>query len=154
MDKQTVIKRIKDVGIVAVVRAENADKAMKITDACIAGGVPAIEMTFTVPKAHKVIEELSNHYTDDDIILGAGTVLDAETARIAILKAHRCIRSVMVFPIRVSRTPTRRLTARLFRSRSKTSARWMRTKLYRFISRRKARMRRCMRVCARLSACM
>ena len=91
MDKQTVIQRIKDVGIVAVVRAENADKAMKITDACIAGGVPAIEMTFTVPKAHKVIEELSNHYTDDDIILGAGTVLDAETARIAILSGAQYI---------------------------------------------------------------
>ena len=91
MDKHTVIQKIKDVGIVAVVRAENAEKAMKITDACIAGGVPAIEMTFTVPKAHKVIEELSNHYSPEDIILGAGTVLDAETARIAILSGAQYI---------------------------------------------------------------
>ena len=91
MDKQTVIQKIKDVGIVAVVRAENAEKAMKITDACIAGGVPAIEMTFTVPKAHKVIEELSSHYSENDIILGAGTVLDAETARIAILSGAQYI---------------------------------------------------------------
>ena len=55
MVKEDVIKRIIDVGIVAVVRAESAEKARKITDACIAGGVPAIEMTFTVPKADKVI---------------------------------------------------------------------------------------------------
>ena len=91
MDKQTVIQKIKDVGVVAVVRAESAEKAVKITDACIAGGVPAIEMTFTVPKAHKVIEELSNHYSENDIILGAGTVLDSETARIAILSGAQYI---------------------------------------------------------------
>lgn len=91
MDKQTVIQKIKDVGVVAVVRAESAEKAVKITDACIAGGVPAIEMTFTVPKAHKVIEELSNHYNENDIILGAGTVLDSETARIAILSGAQYI---------------------------------------------------------------
>lgn len=91
MDKQTVIQKIKDVGVVAVVRAESAEKAVKITDACIAGGVPAIEMTFTVPKAHKVIEELSSHYNENDIILGAGTVLDSETARIAILSGAQYI---------------------------------------------------------------
>ena len=91
MDKQTVIQKIKDVGIVSVVRATNADQAVKITDACIKGGVPAIELTFTVPGAHRVIEELANHYDEKDIILGAGTVLDAETARIAILSGAQYI---------------------------------------------------------------
>lgn len=91
MDKQTVIKRIKDVGIVAVVRASTADEAKRITEACMNGGVPAIELTFTVPGAHKVIDELASYYKNDDIILGAGTVLDAETARVAILSGAQYI---------------------------------------------------------------
>lgn len=85
MDKEKIITRITDSGIVAVVRAESADKAKKITEACIKGGVPAIELTFTVPGAHHVIEELAKTYSPDEIILGAGTVMDSETARIAIL---------------------------------------------------------------------
>ncbi len=91
MDKQTVIQRIKNDGIVAVVRAENADEAKKITEACIKGGVKAIELTFTVPKAHKVIDELSDYYKNDEIILGAGTVLDSQTARTAILSGAQYI---------------------------------------------------------------
>ena len=91
MDKQTVIKKIKDVGVVAVVRANTADEAKKITEACMKGGVPAIELTFTVPGAHKVIEELAAYYNNDDIILGAGTVLDPETARIAILSGAQYV---------------------------------------------------------------
>ena len=91
MDKQKVISKIKEVGVVAVVRAESAEQAIKITDACIKGGVPAIELTFTVPGANRVIEELAKHYSEDDIILGAGTVLDPETARIAILAGAQYI---------------------------------------------------------------
>ena len=91
MDKQLVLKRIKDVGIVAVVRATTADEAKKITEACMQGGVPAIELTFTVPGAHKVIDELASYYKNDDIILGAGTVLDSETARIAILSGAQYV---------------------------------------------------------------
>lgn len=85
MDKETVIQRIQEVGLVAVVRANNADEAKKITKACIDGGVPAIEITFTVPRAHEIIAELADTYSEEEIILGAGTVLDSETARIAIL---------------------------------------------------------------------
>lgn len=91
MDKENVLTRIKDVGVVAVVRAENSDQAKRITDACIEGGIAAIEMTFTVPGAHKVIEELAKTYTSDQIILGAGTVMDPETARIAILSGAEYI---------------------------------------------------------------
>ena len=91
MDKEKVITRITDVGVVAVVRAENSDKAMRIVDACIEGGIPAIELTFTVPKAHKVIEDLASKYSSDEIILGAGTVLDSETARIAMLSGAEYI---------------------------------------------------------------
>ncbi len=91
MDKEQVIQRITEVGLVAVVRAESAEQAKKITDACIKGGVAAIEITFTVPGAAKIIEELAETYSEDEIILGAGTVLDSETARIAILSGAQYI---------------------------------------------------------------
>lgn len=91
LDKEHVITRISDVGLVAVVRAQSTEQALKITDACIEGGVAAIEITFTVPRAHKVIENLANKYAKDEIILGAGTVMDAETARIAILSGAEFI---------------------------------------------------------------
>lgn len=91
MDKEKIITKICDSGIVAVVRANDAEQAVRIADACIEGGVPAIELTFTVPGAHHVIEELSKRYTPDQIILGAGTVMDSETARIAILSGAQYI---------------------------------------------------------------
>ena len=91
MDKEIILQRIQDAGIVAVVRAEDTDTAIRITDACIEGGVAAIELTFTVPHADKVIEELAKRYTSDQIILGAGTVLDAATARIAMLSGAEYI---------------------------------------------------------------
>ena len=71
MDKEQILTKIQDCGIVAVVRAESTDKAIRITDACIEGGVAAIELTFTVPHADEVIEELAKRYTPDEIILGS-----------------------------------------------------------------------------------
>ena len=91
MDKEKIITKICDTGIVAVVRANDAQQAIKIADACIEGGVPAIELTFTVPGAPHVIEELAKRYTPDEIILGAGTVMDSETARIAILSGAQYV---------------------------------------------------------------
>lgn len=91
MKKEQIIARIRETGLVAVVRAENEDMALRITEACLAGGVPAIEITFTVPGAHKVIETLAARFDEKDIILGAGTVLDPETARIAILSGARYV---------------------------------------------------------------
>ncbi|WP_409226986.1 bifunctional 2-keto-4-hydroxyglutarate aldolase/2-keto-3-deoxy-6-phosphogluconate aldolase [Gudongella sp. SC589] len=79
------LTRIWEAGIVAVVRADNWETAEKIARACIAGGIPAIEITFTVPGAAKVIEELRRSIPKEELIIGAGTVLDSETARIAIL---------------------------------------------------------------------
>lgn len=91
MQKEQIIQGIKDGGLVAVVRAENSEQAIRITEACIEGGVAAIELTFTVPFAHEVIETLAKRYTHDEIILGAGTVLDPETARIAMLSGSQFI---------------------------------------------------------------
>lgn len=83
--KFETLRKIEEVGIVAVVRATSVEQAEKITDACIAGGVAAIELTFTVPHADKLIEAMRAKYNSGEIIIGAGTVMDAATARIAIL---------------------------------------------------------------------
>lgn len=85
MKKEQIITQLTDCGLVAVVRASNADEAIKISDACLEGGCRAIELTFTVPDADKVIAALAKKYPNGEMLLGAGTVLDSETARIAIL---------------------------------------------------------------------
>src|SRR5690554_2026046 len=98
MKKEQIITRIRETGLVAVVRAENQDMAFRITEACLKGGVPAIEITFTVPGAHKVIEALASKFSENEIILGAGTVLDPETARIAILSGAQYVVSPSLNP--------------------------------------------------------
>ncbi|MGI9862651.1 bifunctional 2-keto-4-hydroxyglutarate aldolase/2-keto-3-deoxy-6-phosphogluconate aldolase [Moorella naiadis] len=85
MQKLKVMQRLIDCGIVAVVRAENPEQALKIAAAVKAGGVEAIEITLTVPGALEVIRELAATYRNGEILIGAGTVLDATTARMAIL---------------------------------------------------------------------
>ena len=85
MDKSEVIQRICQCGVVAVVRAENEQMAMKIAGACVEAGIAGIEVTYTVPGATDVIKALSETYSNGEIIIGAGTVLDPETARTAIL---------------------------------------------------------------------
>mgnify|MGYP001363695766 FL=1 len=91
MDKEQVISRITEGGLVAVVRAESSEQALKIADACIKGGVVGIEITFTVPGADQVIRDLVKVYGNGDMIIGAGTVMDPETARIAILAGAQYI---------------------------------------------------------------
>ena len=68
----------------AVIRAENAKKALKITEAIKKGGLNNIEITMTVPGAVDVIKKLSDEFKDD-VLIGAGSVLDSETARACIL---------------------------------------------------------------------
>lgn len=94
--KLKILQKIMDCGIVAVVRAESSEQAFKIADACIAAGVAGIEVTFTVPNATEVIRDLTQKYTSGEIIIGAGTVLDPETARIAILAGAQYIVSPSV----------------------------------------------------------
>ena len=88
--KLAVLNRIIDTGLVAIIRADVADHAARIAEACAKGGVSVLEITFTVPGAAKVIEALSKEY-EDEMIVGAGTVLDPETARIAILSGARFV---------------------------------------------------------------
>lgn len=90
MPADSILDRILNCGIVAVVRAEKGDQLVEVAQALLAGGVQAIEVTFTVPAAHKVIERVAEQ-VGDRIVLGAGTVLDPETARIAILSGAQYI---------------------------------------------------------------
>jgi 2-dehydro-3-deoxyphosphogluconate aldolase / (4S)-4-hydroxy-2-oxoglutarate aldolase len=85
IQKLTVLTRMVESGLVAIVRTDSPDQAARIADACAEGGVAALEVTFTVPAAASVIENLAKRYRPDQIAIGAGTVLDPETARIAIL---------------------------------------------------------------------
>lgn len=95
MSREATVQKISSTGIVAVIRADNGEILADVTQALIDGGVTAIEVTFTVPKAHKVLEYVADRF-GDQIQLGAGTVLDAETARIAILAGAEFIVSPIV----------------------------------------------------------
>lgn len=68
-----------------MIRASSAEQAAQIADACVDGGIEALEVTFTVPNATAAIAELSKRYGSAKVAVGAGTVLDPETARAAIL---------------------------------------------------------------------
>ncbi len=84
MQKLSVMQRIYNNGVIAVIRADSADQAQRITDAALAGGIKTIEITMTVPGAIDIIRSMRTLY-DGEVIVGAGTVLDAETARLTIL---------------------------------------------------------------------
>ena len=95
--KLAVLNKIIDSGLVAIIRADVADDAARIAEACAKGGVAALEVTFTVPGAASVIETLSKEYKSE-MVIGAGTVLDPETARIAILSGSQFVVSPALNP--------------------------------------------------------
>jgi 2-dehydro-3-deoxyphosphogluconate aldolase/(4S)-4-hydroxy-2-oxoglutarate aldolase len=80
----TNANRIQDGNVVAVVRLDDLSKAVELTKALVAGGIASVEFTFTNPRAAEVITTV-REAVGDSAFIGAGTVLDAETARIAIL---------------------------------------------------------------------
>jgi len=79
MEKGLVLKRIEEIGIIPVVRVESEDEAIAVAKVISEAGIPILEITMTVPGAVKVIEKLSKRY-GDDVLIGAGTVLDHEAA--------------------------------------------------------------------------
>ena len=91
MDKEKIIAKITECGLVAVVRAESSEQGLKIAEACAKAGVAGIEITFTVPGAADVIKDCVKKFSNGEIIIGAGTVMDAETARVAILAGAQYI---------------------------------------------------------------
>src|SRR3982074_2655546 len=84
MTKQQILSFIIDIGIVPVVRTSTAEGAIKAIDAIYRGGIRAAEITMTVPGAVSALEKVADEF-GGKIVLGAGTVLDPETARICML---------------------------------------------------------------------
>ena len=85
-----VVDRIRQIGIIPVVRASSSDEALAAVEAIRAGGIPILEITLTVPGAVQVIADLTRRLGDDTII-GAGTVLDADSARACVDAGARFI---------------------------------------------------------------
>jgi len=90
MNKSEVLRQIKDTGVIPVVRATTADEAMRAIDAIREGGISVLEITMTVPGAVGVIEQVAARFGNDALV-GAGTVLDAETAKACILAGAQFI---------------------------------------------------------------
>ena len=90
MKKNEVIRRILEIGVLPVIRASSADEAMRVIEAIKAGGISTMEITMTVPGAVRVMEEVAARF-GADVTVGAGTVLDAETARICILSGAQFV---------------------------------------------------------------
>ena len=95
MPKDKDIARVIDSGIVAVLRAPSGEVLVDVAQALLAGGVDVLEVTFTVPAAHRVLEQVADRL-GDRILLGAGTVLDTETGRVALLSGAQFIVSPTV----------------------------------------------------------
>ena len=90
MTKADMLELIRKTGVVAIMRAKSSDQLLAAADAVLAGGVNAIEVTMTTPGAIEVIEQATAKY-GADVIFGAGSVLDPETARAVILAGARFV---------------------------------------------------------------
>lgn len=84
MTKPAIIERLLDPGIIAIIRADSSAQLIPATEALIAGGVTAVEITMTTPNALDVIGDLAAKL-GDQVLMGVGSIIDAETARVAIL---------------------------------------------------------------------
>jgi len=84
MSKASIIERMLNPGVVAVIRADSSEQLMDVAKALVAGGVTAMEVTMTTPNALEVIRAVKQEL-GESILMGVGTVLDAETTRLAIL---------------------------------------------------------------------
>lgn len=98
MKKHEILSRIVSDKLVGIIRSDSIEEAIKIADACIEGGISIIEVTFTSLDAPEMIKTLSKKYKDRDVLIGAGTVLDPETARIALISGAEFIISPSLNP--------------------------------------------------------
>jgi len=90
MEKRDIFNRMMSEGLIPVIRVSSAQEAVDVADAIKEGGVTLIEITMSVPGAIDTIKELTRKYKDE-IIMGAGTILDPETARAALLAGAQFI---------------------------------------------------------------
>ncbi|MCI1944987.1 bifunctional 4-hydroxy-2-oxoglutarate aldolase/2-dehydro-3-deoxy-phosphogluconate aldolase [Clostridium luticellarii] len=91
MKRINAVLKLEEQGVVAVIRADSKEQGLKIVNAVKKGGIKMLEITMTVPGAIDIIKELAEYYKEEDVIIGAGTVLDAETARACILAGAQYI---------------------------------------------------------------
>ncbi|MCR0205121.1 ketohydroxyglutarate aldolase [[Clostridium] innocuum] len=90
MFKADIINRMEACGAMAIVRTESIERGKEIARGCLQGGIDVMEISYTLPNAGEVITAL-NHAFGADMLVGAGTVLDAETCRIAILAGAKFV---------------------------------------------------------------
>ena len=90
MSRKEDLDRVLDQVVVAVIRAASGERLVEVAEALLRGGVEVMEVTFTVPGAVRVLEQMADRI-GDRVLLGAGTVLDSETARIAMLAGAQFI---------------------------------------------------------------
>jgi 2-dehydro-3-deoxyphosphogluconate aldolase/(4S)-4-hydroxy-2-oxoglutarate aldolase len=95
MNKRRTLDRIRETGIIAVVRAASGDEAIGVIDALREGGIDVLEVTMTIPGAIPILESVVKRY-GDAVTVGVGTVLDAETARACILAGAAFVVSPIV----------------------------------------------------------
>ena len=96
MKKTDILLKIEKCGVIAVLRSDTKEEALKTIDALVNGGMTGLEITFSTPQAEEVIRETVSKYNDNaSIVVGAGTVLDAMTARIAIMAGAEFVVSPM-----------------------------------------------------------
>jgi 2-dehydro-3-deoxyphosphogluconate aldolase / (4S)-4-hydroxy-2-oxoglutarate aldolase len=89
MRKEEIVAKLREIGLVPVLRAESEEQALGIAAAIAAGGVTVLEITLTVPGAIRVMARLTKERPD--ILIGAGTVLDPETARMCMLEGAQFV---------------------------------------------------------------
>src|SRR5215217_7194512 len=89
-NKTEVVEKIKQIGVLPVIRANTEREARQVIDAVKRGGITTIEVTMTVPNAVGLIKKLAKDY-GDEVLIGAGTVLDAETAARSIAAGAKFI---------------------------------------------------------------
>jgi len=90
MNKEDIIVKIKQSGIFAVVRVETIERGLEIAQGCLDGGVTAMEVSYTNANAGEVIAAIKKKY-GNEMIVGAGTVLDATTCRLAIMNGAQFV---------------------------------------------------------------
>ncbi len=90
MDKDRALRIIQETGVIAIMRAQSSDQLLQAAESIKLGGVQVIEVTMTTPGALDVIERARVRY-GEELLFGAGSVLDAETGRAAILAGAQFI---------------------------------------------------------------
>lgn len=85
MKRVEILTKLENAGVIPVVRGNSKEQGLKSCKALLAGGMKGLEITFTLPKADEVIAEMVAGNQDPKVVIGAGTVLDAVTARLAIM---------------------------------------------------------------------